>query len=107
MPFDVIDLFAGPGGLGEGFSALNGGKTFEIAVSAEMEASAHKTLVLRSFFRHARNAADSQPLTAYYRYCNSESAPHPENAAPSLWKLATSEVKLLTLGQPADNATLD
>lgn len=107
MPFNVIDLFAGPGGLGEGFSALDGGKTFQTVVSAEMEVSAHKTLTLRSFFRHARNAADSQPLSAYYGFCNSATEPHPEIAAPSLWKLATSEAKLLTLGQPADNETLD
>jgi len=49
----VIDLFAGPGGLGEGFSAFtlaNGSKQFRIALSIEMEQWAHKTLELRSFF---------------------------------------------------------
>lgn len=50
----VIDVFAGPGGLGEGFSALgraDGKQYFKIGVSVEKEASAHSTLVLRSFFR--------------------------------------------------------
>jgi len=50
----VIDLFAGPGGLGEGFSALasaNGSHQFRIALSIEMEEWAHRTLELRSFFR--------------------------------------------------------
>jgi DNA (cytosine-5)-methyltransferase 1 len=51
----IIDLFAGPGGLGEGFSAFKDKKTgkypFSIAVSVEKEASAHQTLQLRSFFR--------------------------------------------------------
>jgi DNA (cytosine-5)-methyltransferase 1 len=47
----VIDLFSGPGGLGEGFAAFDGGSAFEIAVSAEMERSAHTTLILRAFFR--------------------------------------------------------
>jgi DNA (cytosine-5)-methyltransferase 1 len=50
----VIDLFAGPGGLGEGFSSLESGRNkrvFKIALSIEMEEFAHKTLVLRSFFR--------------------------------------------------------
>ena len=49
----VIDLFAGPGGLGEGFSAFpsgNGPPAFRIALSIEMEEWAHKTLELRSFF---------------------------------------------------------
>ena len=50
----VIDVFAGPGGLGEGFSALGRAKGtpyFKIALSVEKEASAHSTLELRSFFR--------------------------------------------------------
>ena len=48
----VIDLFAGPGGLGEGFSALQHRSVrFKIALSIEMEANAHSTLTLRAFFR--------------------------------------------------------
>lgn len=49
----VIDLFAGPGGLGEGFSAYQeqGHNPFEVAVSIEKESYAHQTLLLRSFFR--------------------------------------------------------
>jgi DNA (cytosine-5)-methyltransferase 1 len=50
----VIDIFAGPGGLGEGFSAiLNKEKerVFRIALSVEKDPFAHKTLTLRSFFR--------------------------------------------------------
>lgn len=49
----VIDLFAGPGGLGEGFSAFtsaNGARQFNVVLSIEMEEWAHKTLELRSFF---------------------------------------------------------
>jgi DNA (cytosine-5)-methyltransferase 1 len=49
----VIDVFAGPGGLGEGFSALGraeGRQCFKIGVSVEKETSAHSTLELRSFF---------------------------------------------------------
>jgi len=45
----VIDLFAGPGGLGEGFSANK--NKFKIVVSIENEASAYKTLLLRAFYR--------------------------------------------------------
>ncbi|MDO8373671.1 MAG: DNA (cytosine-5-)-methyltransferase [Burkholderiaceae bacterium] len=105
MTFKLIDLFAGPGGLGEGFASLDDGNTFKIAVSAEMESSAHKTLTLRSFFRHAKS--DSKALLAYYNFCNSASAPHPEDACKSLWALAADEARQLTLGRAEDNATLD
>jgi DNA (cytosine-5)-methyltransferase 1 len=49
----IIDLFAGPGGLGEGFSSFNDdtGKKFKIALSIEKDLYAHSTLKLRSFFR--------------------------------------------------------
>lgn len=63
----VIDLFAGPGGLGEGFSAysLRGGcRPFQIAISVEKEISAHKTLELRSFFRKFESGAPDE----YYSY---------------------------------------
>jgi len=50
----IIDIFAGPGGLGEGFSSLkdrNGQRIFDIGLSIEKDEYAHKTLLLRSFFR--------------------------------------------------------
>ena len=49
----IIDLFAGPGGLGEGFSAFeeSGKRRFRIALSVEKDRCAHETLRLRSFFR--------------------------------------------------------
>ncbi len=49
----VIDLFAGPGGLGEGFSSLrdtSGNPIFQTIISIEKDELAHKTLRLRSFF---------------------------------------------------------
>jgi len=46
----IVDLFAGPGGLGEGFSSLDNGSAFKILISAEKETSAHQTLTLRAFF---------------------------------------------------------
>lgn len=51
---NVIDLFAGPGGLGEGFSAFEddkGNRPFKIRMSVEKEVSAHKTLTTRAFSR--------------------------------------------------------
>lgn len=54
MGIPVIDIFAGPGGLGEGFSALSDNdnrRAFKIALSIEKDFYAHQTLTLRSFFR--------------------------------------------------------
>lgn len=50
----VIDLFAGPGGLCEGFSSLfdaDGQRRFEVKVSIEKDPVAHRTLMLRALFR--------------------------------------------------------
>ena len=49
----IIDLFAGPGGLGEGFSSVlhKNDRVFDIKLSIEKDNEAHKTLELRSFFR--------------------------------------------------------
>lgn len=105
MTFQIIDLFAGPGGLGEGFASHAEGKTFRIAVSAEMESSAHRTLTLRSFFRHVRG--DEAALRAYYDYCVMENATHPGELHPSAWKAAQAEANQLTLGTPEGNLVLD
>lgn len=53
-PIPVIDLFAGPGGLGEGFSSIldvDRSPYFSLKVSAEKDPVAHKTLSLRSLYR--------------------------------------------------------
>lgn len=49
----IIDLFAGPGGLGEGFASVKeeNWTRYRVALSIEMNPAAHKTLELRSFFR--------------------------------------------------------
>jgi DNA (cytosine-5)-methyltransferase 1 len=65
----VIDLFAGPGGLGEGISSCehkNGNKPFQIGVSVEKEASAHKTLTTRSFYRKIKELNGGS--ADYYQY---------------------------------------
>ncbi len=54
LGINVIDLFAGPGGLGEGFASFAnevGRRPFCIRMSVEKEASAHATLTLRAFLR--------------------------------------------------------
>ncbi len=50
----VVDLFAGPGGLGEGFSSVedaSGNPIFDLRVSIEKDPVAHQTLALRALFR--------------------------------------------------------
>ena len=49
----VVDVFAGPGGLNEGFSSVEhlGRPVFDIVASFEMEQNAVETLVLRSAVR--------------------------------------------------------
>lgn len=67
----VIDLFAGPGGLAEGFSAFDdeGGKVFRIGLSVEKDPYAHSTLELRSFFRQFPR---EQVPEEYYSYLRKE-----------------------------------
>jgi DNA (cytosine-5)-methyltransferase 1 len=62
----VIDLFAGPGGLGEGFSSLSsqGKRLFELKLSVEKDVSAHQTLLLRSVFR----SFEGKVPDTYYDY---------------------------------------
>lgn len=67
MAVPVIDLFAGPGGLGEGFSAFRIRRRpfFKIKLSIEKDEFAHKTLLLRAFYRQFQ---DGEVPDAYYRY---------------------------------------
>src|ERR1051326_4142618 len=67
MPIPVIDLFAGPGGLGEGFSALRRGgePVFKIKLSIEKDQFAHRTLLLRAFYRLFPHGRAPE---AYYDY---------------------------------------
>lgn len=53
-PLPVVDVFAGPGGLGEGFSRLtdrHGRRVFDVVLSVEADHWAHRTLRLRKFTR--------------------------------------------------------
>ena len=105
-PIPIIDLFAGSGGLGEGFSSIADGKAFNIIVSAEMEASAHKTLRLRSFYRVLQRKGRND-LTSYYHFCNGEtSVPYDEDTL-SEWEEAGREARQITLGTKAGNDELN
>lgn len=77
QPIKIIDLFSGPGGLGEGFSAskdTDGNSPFKIAISIEKEKSAHRTLKLRAFFRQFNGNAPK----AYYDFLKGQLGKTPE-----------------------------
>lgn len=105
-PTQIVDLFAGPGGLGEGFASVDNGSRFEIIVSAEMDPVARKTLRLRAFFRLLKKN-HPEKISDYYNYCNGiTNTPFTELTKP-LWTKAGEEARRLTLGDKEDNETLD
>ena len=104
--FKVVDLFAGPGGLAEGFASFARGKQkpFQIALSVEKEATAFATLRLRSFFRQFKGKAPR----AYYSYIAGEISRDDLIARyPDQWAAACEETDCLELGQPETNEKLD
>jgi len=67
----IIDLFAGPGGLGEGFMSLknkDGKSIFDIKLSIEKDVNAHKTLTWRSFYRQFEKVGKPIPKEYYEAY---------------------------------------
>jgi DNA (cytosine-5)-methyltransferase 1 len=103
-PVKVIDLFAGPGGLGEGFAscAVNDNPAFKIAISIEKEESAHRTLLLRALYRQFDQG---KVPDAYYAFLRGELGKHPEDQLYQLpelqWelKIAKAEAQRITLGE--------
>ena len=97
-PIKIIDLFAGPGGLGEGFSANK--DKFKIAVSIEKEASAHRTLLLRAFYRQFTVVPEE-----YYQFLMGKLGATPEEQLYKISKFkkqvsaAAKEARQLTLGK--------
>ena len=104
--FKVVDLFAGPGGLAEGFSAHPGedGRAFEICLSVERESSAFATLRLRSFVRQfGRDIPE-----AYYEYIAGRTDRDQLIAAyPDQWAAACTETRQLELGSPGTDRIID
>ena len=69
--FPYLDVFAGAGGLGEGFSSfqLRSNRCFHAALSVERDSAACQTLMLRHFF--CQFSPESVP-EEYYRYIQGE-----------------------------------
>ena len=104
----VIDLFAGPGGLGEGFATFapdpcSGWRPFRIIASVEKDPAACRTLRLRSFYRRLIQIGDRSALNAYYAYVHGdrESPVDPDSpVAQAAWQEAQDEVLEKELGKP-------
>lgn len=98
--YKVIDVFAGPGGLGEGFAAMgydDGRCPFRIALSVEKDPSAHSTLLLRSFFRQFE--PDSIPQE-YWQYVKGElTRTELFGAYPRQAAIAAAEAQCIELGK--------
>ncbi|MCV2891322.1 DNA cytosine methyltransferase [Ruegeria aquimaris] len=107
--FGIVDLFAGPGGLGEGFASLvcDGTTPFRIGISVEKEASAHQTLTLRAFLRECRARNGALPKQFIDFHAGIVSEPDWSEIDASAWRYAVAEARSLELGTEAAATTID
>jgi DNA (cytosine-5)-methyltransferase 1 len=97
----IIDLFAGPGGLGEGFASLrmDGQPVFRIGLSIEKDPVAHRTLILRSVYRQLQGRA---AIASYYAYITGGITEIQFKADPDVtraFEVAAKEARCIELGK--------
>lgn len=98
-PVQIIDLFSGPGGLGEGFSSClrpDGSPAYKIAVSIEKDSAAHRTLRLRAFLRQF----EQFPAEYYSWIAGKSECPEWDKLYPHEWSSAEREAICAELGNP-------
>ena len=100
-PVPIVDLFSGPGGLAEGFSAFrtpDGRPVYRVVASIEKDPAAHRTLLLRAFLRKFETEVPQQ----YYEFLNGHTDGEPDWSAlyPREWNEACDETRCLELGKP-------
>lgn len=107
--FGVIDLFAGPGGLGEGFASLvkKGRQPFRIGISVEKEEAAHRTLRLRAFLREVVRKTGNFPDEYVEFHAGLIEEPDWREIDPAAWDHACTEARCLELGTDEAAAALD
>ena len=107
--FGIVDLFAGPGGLGEGFTSLEAGgkRPFHIGISVEKEASAHRTLRLRAFLRDHVSRHGDLPEAFVKFHAGLTDEPDWSEVDATAWTEATTEARCLELGNEAAAAAID
>lgn len=99
VPVPAVDIFAGPGGLAEGFAPLGKHgerRRFRLALSVEMDPAAFRTLRLREFLRKF----ESGPPDEYYEFLNEPDSEEPDWPVlyPEQWQEACTETQAWTLG---------
>ncbi len=102
----VVDIFAGPGGLSEGFSSLyqNDRALFSVCLSVESQKEPFRTLKLRAFFRQF---PPEEAPEDYYRLLRGELDENAlYSAYPSQAKMSSNETWQATLGE-CDHNELD
>jgi DNA (cytosine-5)-methyltransferase 1 len=105
-PIPVVDIFSGPGGLGEGFSRVGGGRAFKTIIAIEKDPHAVETLKLRAFYRAI--AFKGAPLPDGYLDLLQATTSAARDEALALiakcpeWHDAVREVKCLELGKHND-----
>ena len=109
MPIPIIDLFAGPGGLGEGFASLKGHDQqpfFEIGISIEKTEVAHRTLMLRAAFRRLRGTDHVRHYYSFIRGEIDEATFRSIPAVAAAFEHASKEARCLELGK-SDETSID
>ena len=104
-PIQIVDLFSGPGGLGEGFLSCrrqDGSRAYQIAVSIEKDHAAHKTLRLRAFLRQFNKF----PSEYYEWIAGNIKCPDWERLYPLEWNAAENEALCAELGKSETSALL-
>lgn len=107
-PIPVVDIFAGAGGLGDGFEAYGRGQdrhgAYVVSLSAEKDPSAVRTLTTRAFFR---SFAASEVPRSYYDYVAGRVVRPWTVDTEKVWRQAERRACRLELGNPEHDAVLD
>ncbi len=96
--FGIVDLFAGPGGLAEGFTGYrdsSGVSPFHVEFSVEKETSAHSTLHLRSFLRQFDKDFPEEYYLVFKKRLEISAL---AERYPDQWRAAEAEALNLELG---------
>ena len=100
MSLPVVDIFAGAGGLGEGFARAG----FEVALSIEKDQTACKTITLSKYYNLFKN---NDVPEDYYSYITGKiSFEKFLDNQDKNWKIAKGKVFCATLGDKKTKAEL-